>query len=156
MSLPKWAPLIPIVAFIGLADALYLTLNHYFGVPLACGPLSGCDTVTSSVYSIVLGIPVALFGVLYYLAMFFGMLFALEYQSAIYFRLFCLFSLAGLIASGWFVFVMAVLLQAWCTYCLVSAFTSTLLFLLSMFALSTLKRTPPPSVSSEEPKGSQV
>lgn len=135
MTLPRWAPLLPLVAFIGLADALYLTLNYYLGVPLACGPFSGCDTVTTSVYSAVFGVPVALFGALYYLAMFFGMLFALEYNSATYFRAFCLFSFVGLAASGWFVFVMAVLLQAWCTYCLVSATTSTLLFALSMWGL---------------------
>lgn len=135
MHLPKWAVAFPIVAFFGLSDALYLTVSHYFGVPLACGPLSGCDTVTSSVYSVVLGIPVALFGALYYLSMFFGMLFALEYKTVTYFRIFCFLSFAGFAASLWFVFVMAFLLQAWCTYCLVSAGTSTLLFILSLFGL---------------------
>lgn len=133
--LPKWTPALAVIAFIGLADALYLTVSHYFGIPLACGPLSGCETVTSSVYSVVLGVPVALGGVFYYLAMFFGVLFAWEYKSVTYFRYVCLFSICGALASAWFVFVMAFLLQAWCTYCLISATTSMLLFGLSMYGL---------------------
>ena len=135
MTFPKWAPALPLLAFIGLADALYLTAHHYLGFPLACGPLSGCGTVTSSLYSVVLGIPVALFGALYYLGMFFGFLFALEYKSLTYFRAVCKLSVCGLFASAWFWFVMAFLLHAWCTYCLISATTSTILFAASMYAL---------------------
>ncbi len=135
MTLPKWAPVLPLLAFIGLADALYLTAHHYLGFALACGPLSGCSTVTSSAYSIIFGVPVALLGALYYLSMFFGFLFALEYQSFTYFRIVCTLSLCGLFASVWFLFVMAFLLQAWCTYCLISAATSLLLFGVSMYAL---------------------
>lgn len=131
--LPKWTPAIAVIAFIGLADALYLTAHHYFGIPLACGPLSGCGTVTASAYSVVLGIPVALGGAFYYLTLFFGTLFAWEYQSVTYFRAVCLFSLCGVLASAWFIFVMAFLLHAWCTYCLVSATTSTLLFGVCMY-----------------------
>ncbi len=131
--LPKWTPVIALLAFIGLADALYLTLSHYFGIPLACGPFSGCETVTSSAYSVIYGVPVALGGVFYYTAMFFGILFAWEYKSVTYFRYLCLFSVCGVLASGWFVFVMAFLLHAWCTYCLISATTSTLLFITCMY-----------------------
>ncbi|MEK9156751.1 MAG: vitamin K epoxide reductase family protein [Patescibacteria group bacterium] len=137
--LPKWTPVIAAIAFVGLADALYLTAHHYFGVPLACGPFSGCETVTSSVYSVVLGIPVALPGALYYLAMFFGILLAWEYKSLTYFRYICLFSICGVFASAWFLFVMAFLLHAWCTYCLVSVATSTLLFGLCMYGLHVTK-----------------
>lgn len=149
MSFPKWAPVLPLLAFLGLADALYLTAHHYLGFPLACGPLSGCGTVTSSVYSVIFGIPVALPGALYYLAMFFGFLFALEYRSLSYFRLVCKLSLCGLVASAWFLFVMAFLLHAWCTYCLVSAATSTLLFAGSMLALWTT-RPPTPAKNAEQ------
>lgn len=150
MTLPKWAPLLPLIAFIGLADALYLTAHHYLGFPLACGPLSGCGTVTSSVYSVIFGIPVALLGALYYLGMFFGFLFALEYKSMTYFRLACKISACGLFASGWFLFVMGILLQAWCTYCLISAATSTLLFAVSMFALYVTRPQRTSETSSSE------
>lgn len=147
MTIPKWAPILPLLAFLGLADALYLTAHHYLGFALACGPLSGCSTVTSSVYSVVFGIPVALFGAIYYVSMFFGFLFALEYKSITYFRWVCMASVCGLLASGWFIFVMAVLLQAWCTYCLISATTSTLLFVGSMVGLARTRPTSPASPS---------
>lgn len=138
--LPKWTPFIPVLAFLGLADALYLTAHHYFGVPLACGIFSGCETVTSSAYSVVFGIPVALLGVCFYFVMFFGALIALEYASRKIFRLVCLFSVCGVGASVWFITVMAFILRTWCTYCLASAITSTLLFVLSMFGLRFLRK----------------
>lgn len=46
----------------GTAIALYLTVVKLTGGVPACGPLIGCETVNSSVYSEFFGIPVALFG----------------------------------------------------------------------------------------------
>lgn len=46
----------------GLAIAIYLTLVKLSGGVPACGPLIGCETVNTSIYSEFLGIPVALYG----------------------------------------------------------------------------------------------
>jgi uncharacterized membrane protein len=53
--------IVSVLALIGALISLYLTLHHYGLAPLAC-PISGCDKVQASVYSSVLGIPVALIG----------------------------------------------------------------------------------------------
>ena len=58
------------LAAVGLGVAVYLTATHYFAgaVPLACttsGPVN-CEQVTSSAQSIVAGIPVAVFGVVWF------------------------------------------------------------------------------------------
>jgi len=53
------------LALVGLAVAGYLALEKLSGGTPACGPLHGCETVASSSYSEVLGIPVALIGVGY-------------------------------------------------------------------------------------------
>jgi uncharacterized membrane protein len=45
-----------------LAVALYLTLVKLAGAAPVCGILEGCETVSSSPYSELFGIPVALFG----------------------------------------------------------------------------------------------
>ncbi len=71
--------------------------------------------------------------------MFFGILLAWEYKSLTYFRYICLFSICGVFASAWFLFVIAFLLHAWCTYFLVSVATSTLLFGLCMYGLHVTK-----------------
>src|SRR3989344_6927831 len=56
-----------IVAAFGFADATYLTTKHFLGAPVACSILKGCEQVTTSPYSVIFGIPVALLGSLYYL-----------------------------------------------------------------------------------------
>jgi uncharacterized membrane protein len=57
---------VSVLALIGALISLYLTLHHYGLTPLAC-PISGCDKVQASVYSSVLGIPVALIGLVGFL-----------------------------------------------------------------------------------------
>ena len=53
------------LALVGLAVAAYLALEKLSGGTPACGPLHGCETVASSPYSEILGIPVAVIGVVY-------------------------------------------------------------------------------------------
>jgi uncharacterized membrane protein len=57
------------IAVFGIAVASYLTyVKLSGGVPL-CGPLGGCETVQTSEYSTVLGIPVSAFGLAYSITM---------------------------------------------------------------------------------------
>jgi uncharacterized membrane protein len=53
-----------VVGVIGLGISLYLSWTKLTGALPICGPSGGCETVDSSPYSVVAGIPVALFGVL--------------------------------------------------------------------------------------------
>jgi uncharacterized membrane protein len=54
--------LVASLAIGGAAIAAYLTIVKLAGALPACGPLHGCETVATSSYSTVLGIPVALAG----------------------------------------------------------------------------------------------
>ena len=54
-----------VLAAIGLVVAIYLAVTKLTGGLPVCGPIHGCDTVASSEYSVVLGVPVAVFGVGY-------------------------------------------------------------------------------------------
>jgi uncharacterized membrane protein len=54
--------LLSALALAAVVVALYLGLTKLLGGTLACGVLEGCDTVSSSEYSEVLGIPVGLLG----------------------------------------------------------------------------------------------
>jgi uncharacterized membrane protein len=55
---------------VGLVVAGYLTFVEASGAEAVCGPVGDCNAVQRSVYATVLGIPVALLGLLGYVAVF--------------------------------------------------------------------------------------
>lgn len=64
----------------GSAVAAYLTYSHWADRPTVCGPIGECELVQTSEYSDIAGVPVALMGLLYFVAMAF---LALAYISRI-------------------------------------------------------------------------
>ncbi len=124
-----------IIALIGFVDASYLTVSHYSGADLACGSYGGCNVVTTSEYSTIGPIPVALLGALYYLAIIIlSVLYFDKKQSGVA-VLRSWFTVVGLVASAIFVYLQLVVIKQICLYCMVSATTSTLLFILGMYIL---------------------
>lgn len=123
--------LILIVALIGFADAIYLTIEHYQGAIPPCSVVSGCEKVLTSAYSIVAGIPVSLLGSLYYLIISIGLFTYLDTKKSDILKWTLSLTVFGLFMSLWFIFVQAVLLHAWCLYCLGSATSSIILFILA-------------------------
>jgi uncharacterized membrane protein len=69
----RWAPLSStVLCLAGLAASAYLTVEHYSSSPSYACPVSAtinCIKVTTSKYSELLGIPVALLGLLFFLGM---------------------------------------------------------------------------------------
>jgi uncharacterized membrane protein len=119
------------VAFIGFVDASYLAFNAVMNIATPCVISEGCDAVTTSAYSRIFGIPVAILGAAYYLAVFVASARLWQVGDMRIARFMPLLTAIGLVASVWFVSVQAFVLKAWCSFCLLSAFTSTLLFIMS-------------------------
>ncbi len=137
---PKWAPLaLAITSAIGFIDASYLTVKHFTNSVPNCTLLSGCAEVTTSAYSTILGVPVALLGSLFYLTILLLSVFVLDRKNVRVFHVLCLLTPLGFLASLWFVFLQLFILKAICLYCMGSALTSTVIFVIG--ALS-LKKTP--------------
>ena len=68
----RWRPIAAVVLSIGgLGVSTYLTVAHFSHVKLACSDtgLVNCEKVTTSAQSIFLGVPVALWGLLFFVAM---------------------------------------------------------------------------------------
>ncbi len=63
-GLSRWRLAGAVLAFLGLADSLYLFTSK-LGRPLICG-VGDCDVVNSSPYSVLMGIPVSVLGALGY------------------------------------------------------------------------------------------
>ncbi|MDQ3585463.1 MAG: vitamin K epoxide reductase family protein [Acidobacteriota bacterium] len=115
-----------LLALAGLADALYLTVEHLTGRSVRCIVTTGCSEVLSSAYATIGGVPLAAFGAAaYFTAFSLATLAAFDYASA-------RAPLALLVAvmfvfSLWLLYVQAFVLHAFCQYCLLSALVTTLL-----------------------------
>lgn len=134
--------IILVVAFLGFLDASYLSIEHYMGKVVECSGsfFNDCGTVTTSTYSKILGIPVAYLGALYYLSFVILGIAMLDTKKLWLAKYAGIFSIAGLLASIYFVSLQAFVLDAFCLYCMVSATTSTILFILGMRMLQLVRR----------------
>lgn len=122
-----------IVSFIGFIDASYLTISHYTGSSLNCSLLQGCDIVTTSKYSQIFGIPVALMGMFYYFSVLIASLIYVDTKNSKVFKFIQPLTVLGLLGSLYFVYLQLFVIHAICQYCMLSALTSTTLFILGLF-----------------------
>ncbi|OGF64470.1 hypothetical protein A2661_02930 [Candidatus Giovannonibacteria bacterium RIFCSPHIGHO2_01_FULL_45_24] len=124
-----------LISFVGFADAVYLTATHYTGANVACGVLEGCDKVLASAYSVFAGLPVALLGVIYYLLLITLLLcyFATKQKGFLWAA--AAFTPVGFLASAWFLYLQIFVIKTLCFYCLISAISSTLLLIISLYIL---------------------
>jgi uncharacterized membrane protein len=119
-----------VFSIIGITDAGYLAYEHYTQGDIVCLITEGCDVVTTSEYSFILGVPVSLLGLVYYAMFFFGLLWLILKPSIFKINLLKILVGAGLLFSLWFVYVQIYLINAICFYCMVSATLTTLSFIL--------------------------
>ena len=126
------------LAILGFADSSFLTIEHFKNTIPPC-TTAGCETVLSSSYSVVAGVPVALFGALYYLLIAIGLFAHIEGKHEPSLRIVLLCTVIGFSMSLWFLFVQAFILNAYCMYCLGSAAISTILFISSVYLLKNYR-----------------
>ncbi len=123
------------VSFSGFMDALYLSIQHFRGLPIICTILEGCNKVASSIYAEIFSVPVAYIGVAYYFLIFLLAVWFLASKNRNTFLLMSGFTIAGFLASIWFVYLQVFVIKAICFYCMISAGTSTLLFIFGLYYL---------------------
>ncbi|MDO8495726.1 MAG: vitamin K epoxide reductase family protein [bacterium] len=128
------------VAFLGFLDAVFLTIEHYTNNIPPCFALTGCEQVTTSVYATVAGIPVALAGAAYYFLILVVGLLYLDLRNAKLLTAMSYLPIVGLLASIYFVSLQLFVIKALCLYCVVSAMTSTTLFILGLIVLQLRKK----------------
>lgn len=115
----------------GFFDSAYLTILHYkHGIP-PCIQGLGCETVLTSQFSTIFGIPVALLGSIYFLFLIFVIL---SNQNLNLFRYFKFFAFLGVVVSVFFFYTQAFILHAFCQYCLLSEVIILAIFILSFFS----------------------
>lgn len=126
-----WA--IPLLLLVGLVVAGYLSYVEVNQVEAVCGPVGECNIVQSSPYARIMGIPVAILGILSYLAI--GALWLGQrlvdgrFRHLITLALLVL-TIAGTIFSMYLTALELLVIGAVCAWCLTSAVVTTLLMVL--------------------------
>jgi uncharacterized membrane protein len=122
------------LALVGLADAIYLTVQHVTGQSVRCTIVSGCSEVLSSSYASVNGIPLALIGAIAYFTVFsLATLAAFGYPLVGRLLLFVI----GLmfLTTLWLTYLQAFVIGQFCQFCLLSALVTIVLSILVVLIL---------------------
>jgi uncharacterized membrane protein len=127
-----------VLAVLGLVDSIYLVWVKLTGNYAICGPIGNCESVNSSRYSEIFGIPIALLGALAYLMIIILLLlenrrsFWAEFGPMIVFGI----SLIGVLYSIYLTYLEISVLKAICPYCIISAIILVALLVISSIRLS--------------------
>ncbi len=135
---------IVILAILGLTDSGYISYEKIMGVTPVCQPGFDCGEVLNSPWAEIGPFPIAYLGFFYYGVVF--ILGILNYMEADLKKIWDhpLFTPANLLTalttfgfgfSLYLLTVMGIILKAWCLYCLLSAVTSTTLFIVNLFLI---------------------
>jgi uncharacterized membrane protein len=115
-----------LLSLIGLADAIYLSVQDLTGQNLRCTIVSGCAEVLGSKYAHIGSVPLASVGAVAYFTVFslailaaFGYRFARPWLAALVGVMF--------LTTLWLLYLQAFVIHHFCQYCLLSAAVTTVL-----------------------------
>jgi uncharacterized membrane protein len=126
---------VTILALAGAGVSSYLTYVRATGGSYAC-TTGGCETVQSSSYAEVAGIPVAVIGLVGYLAIGATALFAGEAAAVLGAAL----ALGGFAFSVYLLYLQLAVIDAICVWCVASEAAMTVLFALTLLRLLVVSR----------------
>lgn len=139
---------IAVLALVGLFVALYLWLHALgFGGAIKCGASGGCETVQTSQWAVFLGFPVALYGVVGYLAVLIVALVSLRPAALVERKwnvMLVGLATAGVVFTAYLTYLELFVIHAICRWCVGSAVIITLIWIVSILSLrSPAPRTDP-------------
>jgi uncharacterized membrane protein len=126
-----------LLALAGVGAAGYLLWVRQAGSALICST-GGCETVQSSPYADVLGVPVALLGLVGYLALVVTALFRSENAQFAHTAL----ALAAAVFSTYLLYVQVGVIGAVCDWCVVSDVIVTVLAILALLRMKIAQGAP--------------
>ena len=127
------------VSLIGLADSIYLTVEHLSGRSVRCTITSGCSEVLSSPYASIRGFPLAGLGAVAYFVVFsLATLAAFGYRFAG--NLLTFVVAAMFLTTLWLLYLQAFVIRHFCQFCLLSALVTTTLTAVVIYAQLKMSR----------------
>jgi len=146
---PRWVTfMLVLFSLVGFADATYLTIDHYQNIAPPCF-VGSCEAVLTSVYSTFAGLPVSVFGMAFYFFILVALFahinapvnLATGMKSPRSYRAALAVTPIGFLASLYFFCIQAFVLHQFCQYCLLSATTSTVLFIIAIYVFARRPKT---------------
>jgi uncharacterized membrane protein len=134
---------VALLASAGAGIAGYLVYERLTGGTISCST-GGCEQVQDSEYAEVAGVPVALLGLLAYLAILATSFSTLELARATGAAI----ALGGLAFSTYLVYVQIALIEALCQWCIASDVVLTALAALATLRLAAIRGNPQPNQSA--------
>jgi uncharacterized membrane protein len=129
---------IGVICVIGIGIGAYLTYVHYEGLKVLCLSSGGCETVQSSVYSKLDGVPVATLGLAGYIAILITLWIRGDAGRAAGFGL----ALVGFLFSMYLTYRELFTIKAICQWCVASAVLMTALAILTAIRVLRVESTP--------------
>jgi uncharacterized membrane protein len=127
------------LAVVGLLISAYLTWVHYAGVaPVCVGGSGGCETVQSSSYATILGVPVAVVGLVGYS----GLLLSASLRDEVGIYLGFLVALVGALFSAYLTYPELFVIHAICEWCVASAAVIVAALICTSFGAWRLAKAP--------------
>ena len=120
-----------LLATFGALDTAYLSFSHLFGSD-ACAAGSGCGEVTASSHSSAFGIPLSVYGLGLYLAIWVTAWRGLrEDERGDAIRVVSLLAVLGNLPTLYLLYLQAFVIRAWCPFCLLSAAVILAIFIVA-------------------------
>ena len=132
-TVAKLPLLAAVVALVGLADAVYLTIKHYTGGQVPCSIIEGCEQVLTSQYAEMFGIPLAIFGAAAYFTAF-SLAILATFDNRLMWSLFGVQVSVMAAFTLWLLYLQGFVIEAFCQFCLISAAVTFTLFIIYIFS----------------------
>jgi uncharacterized membrane protein len=127
------------LAIVGLLMSAYLSWVHYMGVvPVCLGGSGACQTVQTSSYATIFGVPVAVIGLVGYSSLLFSA--SLRGEVGIYLGF--LVALVGTLFSAYLTYLELFVIHAICEWCVASAAVMVGALICTAFGAWRLAKTP--------------
>ena len=118
------------LSLLGFGISVYLTASHYLGVVLPCDITKGCEQVLTSKYSSLLGLPLSVWGIGFFVLVILSSLLANHYSK--WKKILTLLLGAGSLAALVFLALQFFVIKKVCQYCLTVDILTIVLFLLDL------------------------
>ncbi len=137
----RYRQAIALLALVGLFVALYLWLHALgFGGAIKCGASGGCETVQTSQWAVFLGLPVAFYGVVGYLAILVVAIVALRpvaLSQPRWSKSLVLLATVGFGFTLYLTYLELFVIHAICRWCIGSAVIITAIWVVSLLSLKS-------------------
>jgi uncharacterized membrane protein len=119
--------IIVVLALVGFGVSTYLAAAHYLNAPVVCDITKGCEDVLKSKYSMLFGLPLAVWGMGFFTSVVISALLANHY--AVWRKILSFVLGAGSVASLVFLSLQFFVIKKVCQYCLTTDLLTILLFI---------------------------